>query len=139
MKLLFEEYSSTLLQAFICVGVLSFFIGAFLGNMLNSNNQILQGELSLVSLNDNYLVTRIDKFEVKDSLIQVNEKFDYKKYVTAYNSLGDDISSYVTLLKEPETNVVGKQKLTYLLRYNGQTYALDSKLIVVNEDAEVRS
>lgn len=139
MKMLFEEYSSTLLQAFICVGILSFFVGIFLSNILNSSNQILSNELSLISLNSDYLETKMDKFEVKDSLVQLNEKFDYRKYVTAYNSLGDDISSYVTLLKEPDTNIVGNQKLTYLLRYNGQTYAIDSKLIVVDEEKEVRS
>lgn len=139
MRMLFEEYSSTLLQAFICVGILSFFIGTFIGNLLNSNNQIIQNELSSVDLHDDYLVTSVAQFEVKDSLIQLNDKFDYKKYVSAINSLGDDISSYVTLLKEPNTGEIGDQKLTYLLRYNGQTYAIDSKLVIVNEKQEVRS
>lgn len=139
MKLLFEEYSSALLQSFICVGIISFLIGTFLSSILNSNNQILSHELSLVNLNSDYLVTKMDKFEVKDSLIQLNEEFDYTKYVSAYNSLGDDISSYVTLLKEPDTSILGNQKLTYLLRYNGEIYAIDSKLVIVNEDKEVKS
>lgn len=139
MKILFDEYSSTLLQALVCVGVLCFFIGTFLSNVLSSNNRLLQNEISLVYLGNEYTATSIEKFEVKDSLIKVNEEFDYTKYVSAYNSLGDDISSYVTLSNNPDTSEVGTKKLTYLLRYNGQTLAIDSKLEVVDEKQEVRS
>lgn len=99
MKMLFEEYSSTLLQAFICVGILSFFVGIFLSNILNSSNQILSNELSLISLNSDYLVTKMDKFEVKDSLVQLNEKFDYRKYVTAYNSKQNIHLKYINILR----------------------------------------
>lgn len=139
MKLLFEEYSSTLLQAFICVGIVCFILGTFLNNLMYSNSKVISYELSPINLNNDYLVTKIDQFEVKDSLIQVNEEFEFKKYISAYNSLGEDISSYVTLLKTPDTSKIGTQKLTYILRYNGQTLMLDSKLIVVNESKEIKS
>lgn len=61
----------------------------------------------------------------------LGNEFDYMQYVRASNSKGEDIKEYVNLLYFPNIDKKGEYELIYLLRYNGETMAIKSKLYVM--------
>ena len=78
----------------------------------------------------------IASFNGKDLLVQINEKLEYKDRVEAYNSKGEDIKDYITVIGF-DSSEVGEKKITYQLNYNGETKAIKAKLIVVDEREKV--
>ena len=139
MKSLYEEYGEVLLQAFISSIIFSLFISFFLTALLNTNVGFIKEEFSPLQLSLDADIVSIKEFGVYDALIKVNEEYDYKDKVWAFNSNGEDIKSYISILNysDLDTSVEGEKELTYVLRYNGEVRAVKGKLVIVDEKEEL--
>lgn len=139
MKSLYEEYGEVLLQAFISSIIFSLFISFFLTALLNTNVGFIKEELSPLQLSLDADIVSIKEFGVYDALIKVNEEYDYKDKVWAFNSNDEDIKSYISILNysDLDTSVEGEKELTYVLRYNGEVRAVKGKLVIVDEKEEL--
>ena len=139
MKSLYEEYGEVLLQAFISSIIFSLFISFFLTALLNTNVGFIKEEFSPLQLSLDADIVSIKEFGVYDALIKVNEEYDYKDKVWAFNSNDEDIKSYISILNysDLDTSVEGEKELTYVLRYNGETRAIKGKLVIVDETEEL--
>lgn len=139
MKSLYEEYGEVLLQAFISSIIFSLFISFFLTALLNTNVGFIKEEFSPLQLSLDADIVSIKEFGVYDALIKVNEEYDYKDKVWAFNSNDEDIKSYISILNysDLDTSVEGEKELTYVLRYNGEVRAVKGKLVIVDEKEEL--
>lgn len=139
MKSLYEEYGEVLLQAFISSIIFSLFISFFLTALLNTNVGFIKEEFSPLQLSLDADIVSIKEFGVYDALIKVNEEYDYKDKVWAFNSNDEDIKSYISILNysDLDTSVEDEKELTYVLRYNGEVRAVKGKLVIVDEKEEL--
>lgn len=139
MRLLFEEYADALYEVLVCVIVVVFIILGTTKEILNINANYLESQTEGIVLNNEYVGVGIKEFSVKDQLIFVKKKFNVTKEVSAKNTRGEDIRTYVSVLENVDTSKAGEYELTYVLRYNGQFQAIKAKLIIVDEKKEVIS
>lgn len=138
MKLLFDEYSSAIFEALVCIFVYVFFVYIFLNGVLNTNVEYIGKVISPIDIYTDNELTHINEFKVRDILIDVNEKINYRDYISASNTRNEDISSYVSILNMPDISKEGEYELSYLLRYNGETKAIKAKLIIIDKDKEIK-
>lgn len=131
MKILFDEYGNTIINALISIFALFMIVIPFVDSALSINAKNLEGIINSPLLNLNRDVVLINSFEVDDCLIRVNEKFDYAQCVRATNTKGENIRSYVSLKDMPNIDKAGVYELIYLLRYNGETRAIKANLYVM--------
>lgn len=137
MKLLFEEYSGVIYEAIVSTFIYVFLVYSFLNTLLVTNTSYLQNVMTPAKTSSNHQPISIRTFEVNNALIDLDDEFDYQKYVKATDLRNEDISMYVTLLNKPDLEKVGKQELTYILRYNGEKRAIKANLIIVDKESEL--
>lgn len=133
MKLLFDEYFDILYEALISLFIILSVVFILSKNVAFINTKYLSKVINPITITDRENIETIEEFSVSDAVIKINEDFEYQKYIKAINKNGEDISSYVTLLNSPDTSKEAVEDLIYLLRYNGQTIAIKSKLIITNK------
>lgn len=131
MKILFDEYGDTLLNAIISLISLMIVVVPSFNHIITTNVDSLKPIISSPDINAERQIITIANFEVDDSVIMLGNEFDYMQYVRASNSKGEDIKEYVNLLYFPNIDKKGEYELIYLLRYNGETMAIKSKLYVM--------
>lgn len=131
MKILFDEYGDTLLNAIISLISLMIVVVPSFNHIITTNVDSLKPIISSSDINAERQIITIANFEVDDSVIMLGNEFDYMQYVRASNSKGEDIKEYVNLLYFPNIDKKGEYELIYLLRYNGETMAIKSKLYVM--------
>ena len=139
MKGLFEEYGEVLLQAFISSIIFSLFISFFLVSLLDTNVNILKEDLEPLELNFDTKLVSIKDFGAYDAAVEANEEFNYMDNVWASNTNDEDIKSYISILNYDvlDTSKEGEKDITYVLRYNGESRAVNAKLIVIAKGEEV--
>ncbi len=136
MRVLFDEYAEAIFTAFISIIVFSVFISSLLSDLIGMNMDFVDESLKPVYIESEISPVAIASFNGKDLLVQINEKLEYKDRVEAYNSKGENIKDYITVIGF-DSSEVGEQEITYQLNYNGETKAIKAKLIVVDEREEV--
>ena len=134
MKALFEEYGEILLHAFISSIIFSSFISFFLVTLLDTNVNLLKEDFKILELNFDTNPVTIKDFGAYDSVVGINEEFNYMDNVWAFNTNGEDIKSYVSVLNYNALDISeeGEKDITYILRYNGESKAIKAKLIVID-------
>ncbi|MDO4500329.1 MAG: hypothetical protein Q4B60_03530 [Erysipelotrichaceae bacterium] len=136
MKHLFDEYADALIAITVGFLILSSFLSAFLLNLLNTNIDSINMCSRVPTLIEDYETVSIDenRFVVKDAVIDLNEAFNYQEHVSAFNSIGEDISDFVILnTRNIDTSNEGEMDLRYTLYYNGEEYSSSAKLYVVDQ------
>lgn len=137
MRLLFDEYASAIFEAFVSVFIYIFVVYGFMYGVLNTNIDYIKEVNSPVGIYVDNTPIGIKEFSVKDILIDISDNLNYMEYVSATNTRGEDISSYITILNLPDLNKEGEHELTYVLRYNGYSRAIKAKLIIVDKQKEI--
>ena len=132
MRVLFDEYAEAIFTAFISIIVFSVFISSLLSDLIGMNMDFVDESLKPVYIESEISPVAIASSNGKDLLVQINEKLEYKDRVEAYNSKGEDIKDYITVIGF-DSSEVDEKKITYQLNYNGETKAIKAKLIVVDE------
>lgn len=138
MRLLFSEYADTIFEALVSVLVYTFVVYSFLTSLINTNSTYIEKVISPIDIYVENNPVSIEKFEVKDCLIDVSDDYSYLDYVEAFNSRGEDIKMYVTVLNLPDLKKEGEYELTYTVRYNGESKAINAKLIIVDKQKELK-
>lgn len=136
MRTLFDEYAEAIFTAIISIIVFSVFISSLLSDLIGMNMGFVDESLKPVYIESEISPVTIATFNGKDLLVQINEKLEYKDRVEAYNSKGEDIKDYITVIGF-DSSEVGEKEITYQLNYNGETKAIKAKLIVVDEREEI--
>lgn len=137
MRFLFNEYGETIYKAIVSVLVYTFIVYAFLTSLINTNSSYIKEVLSPIDIYVDNDPISIKSFIAKDCLIDINDNYNHLDYVEAFNSKDEDIKMYVTVLNLPDLKKEGEYDLTYTLRYNGQSQAINAKLIIVNKQKEL--
>lgn len=139
MKLLFDEYAGAIYEAFISAFIYVFVVYVFLNSVLNINVEYIKGVTKPIDIYVDNTPVEIAKFSAKDILIYINDNFNYLEYVEAFNTNGEDIKTYVTIIDLPDLKKEGEYEVTYSLRYNGYTKAIKAKLIIVDKQKEMKT
>lgn len=136
MRTIFDEYAEAIFTAFISIIAFSVFISSLLSDLIGMNMDFVDESLKPVYIESEISPVTIASFNGKDLLVQINEKLEYKDRVEAYNSKGEDIKDYITVIGF-DSSEVGEKEITYQLNYNSETKAIKAKLIVVDEREEI--
>lgn len=136
MRTIFDEYAEAIFTAFISIIVFSVFISSLLSDLIGMNMDFVDESLKPVYIESEISPVTMASFNGKDLLVQINEKLEYKDRVEAYNSKGEDIKDYITVIGF-DSGEVGEKEITYQLNYNGETKTIKAKLIVVDEREEI--
>lgn len=138
MKTLFSEYADALFVALVSMLCVTIFISIILTDLIGVNLELVDMSLKPVYIESEINPVTISVFEGKDILVNVGDDLDYSSRIEAFNSKGEDIRDYVTVIGFDSSDV-GEKEILYQLNYNGETRAIKAKLRVVNEREEVSS
>ena len=141
MKALFEEYGDTLISLVSGIIIITTFLFIFFVEVFHININILSENTMETIPNIHGEPIGIKSFKVKDILVKQGEEINFVDRVEASNNRGDyggideDISNFVTIYNNIDTNVLGEHDIEYVLRYNGESKFAKAKVIVApNED-----
>lgn len=134
MRYLFSEYSQTLLSMVVSLLILTMFIGVLLTDILDVNVKTIENNTNNKLFIEESIPVSIDSFVCKDTIVTIGEEFDYKKNCKATNSKGEDISSFISLYEEIDTDNKGEKEAVYILRYNGEKMIGKAKVIIEDEE-----
>lgn len=138
MRTLFDEYADAIYVALISLVLITVFISNLFVDLIGINLGLVEDSLKPVNIETNINPVTISSFSAKDILVNLNGELDYLNRIEAFNSRGEDIRDYVTVLGF-DSSSVGVKRITYKLNYNGESRAIEAKLRVVNEREEVSS
>ncbi len=142
MKALFEEYADVMFSSIVSIFILSIFCSLIYNQLIFENIDVISNAIiSPSNINSQISNVGISSFEVKDILINVGENINYYDRIAATNSKGEDIKDYIkpVNLEQIDTNTVGEKYINYILNYNGESKAIRAKVIVVQEEKELKS
>lgn len=141
MRALFEEYGDMLISLVSGIIIVITFLFIFFVEVFNININILSENTMETVPNIHVEPIGIKSFKAKDIIVKQGEEINYVDRVEASNNRGDyggideDISNFVTIYNNIDTNVLGEHDIEYVLRYNGESKFIKAKVIVApNED-----
>lgn len=138
MRALFDEYADALYVALISIMLITIFISNMFVDLIGVNLELVESSLKPVNIESNISPVTISSFKARDILVNINGSLEYLDRIEAYNSKGEDIRDYVTVMGF-DSSSVGVRDITYKLNYNGESRAIRAKLRVVNEREEISS
>ena len=136
MKTLFSEYADALFVALVSMLSVTIFISIIFTDLIGVNLELVDMSLKPIYIESEVIPVTISVFEGKDMLVNLDEELDYSDRIEAFNSNGEDISDYVTVVGF-DSSSVGEKEILYQLNYNGESRVIKAKLRVVNEREEV--
>ena len=141
MKSLFEEYGDMLISLVAGIIIVVTFLFIFFVEVFNININILSEHTMEMIPNIHAEPIGIKSFRVKDILVKQGEEINFVDRIEASNNRGDyggvdeDISDFVTIYNNIDTNTLGEHDIEFVLRYNGESKFVKAKVIVApNED-----
>ena len=138
MKKMFDEYVDIIFQAIISIIVILLFVYVALTNLLGIGLEMVDNALTPLYIEKKIEPVKVDSFIAKDILIKLNDEIDYQDRFEAFNSNGESIKEYVSVMGL-DNKEVGEKEITYILNYNGERQAIKAKLIVVDEKEEINT